>query len=223
MGWTGQTLRDGETVRDILTAAYQGDPLACASCAWHESAHPRVSGTEYDAIYGPRDDRPAAHDFVPSVPRYRVLDYAQVALTEVYLAVETIDTGAVWAGVALVQRTRSGEVTYKEMSEEMGPNAVRCPVRILDRLTPTTSESATTWRASCRARIAERASRPTVGDGTRVRFAQPLTFSNGATRDTFEMVKGSRFRAVEIEEGRAWTSSTRYHVANWRELAYSLA
>lgn len=223
MGWTGQTLRVGETVRDILMAAYQGDPNACASCAWPESAHPRVSGSEYDAIYGPRDDRPAAHDFVASVPRYRVLDYAQVALTEVYLAVETIETGEIWAGVALVRRMRSAEVTYKDMSETMGPNAVRCPVRILDRLTPTTSENAVEWRAACRARVAKLASRPAVGAGSRLRFAQPLTFSNGTTRDTFEMVKGSTFRAVEIEEGRAQSSSTRYHVANWRELTYSLA
>lgn len=222
MGWTGQYLREGETVRSIIVDAYEGSALRCGACSWDESAHPRVTGSEYDAIYGPRsadNPRPAAHEFVAFVPSYRVLDYAQVALSEVYLAVETIATGEVWAGVTLVHRSRSGEVTYKDMSESMGPYYFRCPARILDRLTPTTHEAAIEWRAKCRARLAERASRPKVTAGSRVRFAEPIKFSNGTEHDLFEFVKGSTFRAV-----MPWgTSTTRYGLGDWRERAYSLA
>lgn len=226
MGWTGTHLRDGETVRDLIIDAYQGDARDCASCRWRESAHPRVSGSEYDAIYGvdPTRERPAPHDWTPYVPIYRVLDYALVALSEAYLAVETIETGAVWAGVALVHMSRGGETTYKEMSEDMGPGVDRCPARILDRLTPTTSDSANEWRAACRARLADRASRPTIRPGARIRFAKPLTFSNGAERGTFELIKGSTFRAVETWPGEPDSlSSTRYTITNWRELAFVAA
>ncbi|MEO7381023.1 MAG: hypothetical protein ABIV25_04700 [Paracoccaceae bacterium] len=219
MGWTGQSLRSGETVRDIIIRSYQGDPAACASCGWHESAHPRIAGSEYAAIYGPRADQPEPHAFAPSVPRYRVLDYAMVALSEVYMAVETIETGAVWAGVCLVRMSR-GEVTYKDMSEDMGPGAVRCPKRILDRLTDTSSDDANEWRAACRARLEERSARPTISAGTRVRFAEPLTFSNGDQRDLFELIKGSTFRAVD-PDGYVW--SQRYTISSWRERPYSVA
>ena len=214
MGYTQQGLEPGEKVRDVIIRAYQGDPTGCAACGWSESCHPRVSGSEYDALYGPRpaaEPRPDPHGYRPFVPQYRVLDYAMVALSEAYLAVETISTGEVWAGVAIVHMTR-GEVTYKEMSEEMGPGLFRCPARILDRLTPTDNEYALEWRAKCR----ERLSRPKVAPGVLVTFVEPLRFNNGIeTAGPFRFVKGSTF-----ERADGWG---RYRISGWRELAYTAA
>lgn len=223
MGSTSQAVMPGETVRSILTRSYEGDPLACSACAWHEAAHPRVTGSEYDAIYGPRsadNPRPDPHAFLPFVPTYRVLDYSMVALSEVYMAVETIGTGEVWAGVAIVHMTRGGsetypEVTYKDMSESMGPGIDRCPARILDALTPTTDTDAIEWRARCRARLA----RPKVAPGSRVRFARPMTFTNGDAGDLFELVKGSTFRRLDAD---GYRYSTLYKITSWRESAHTI-
>jgi hypothetical protein len=218
MGSTGQHLQPGETVRDIIIDAYQGDPLDCGTCGWSEPSHPRVAGSEYDAIYGPRpadNPRPDPHDFVPFVPTYRVLDYARVAWTEVYLAVETIATGDVWAGVALVTADRSGYVTHKEMTEDMGPGVDRCPVRILDRLTATTDAYAIEWRARCRARL----DRPKVKPGARIRFARALSFTNGDAGDLFQLVSRSSFRRIEPD---GYVGSTRYTIGSWRELAHTV-
>lgn len=136
MGWTTMTLPYGTTPRDELTREYAGDPLGCAQCAWHESAHPRVSGSEYESIYGPAENPQPPHDFRPFVPTYRVLDVAIVALSEAYLAVEEIATGHIFAGVALVRIGRGGSFGSKTMDESAGPGIDRCPARILDRLSP---------------------------------------------------------------------------------------
>ena len=42
---------------------------------------------------------------------------------------------------------------YKEMSEDSGPGARRCPKRILDMLTPTEHLNALEWRQRCRAHL----------------------------------------------------------------------
>jgi hypothetical protein len=201
--------------REHIIGTYEGDPNGCESCGWHAKDHPRQSGREYDSIYGPRPDGeyPAPHDFAPRVQRYSVLDYSQVGWTVAYLAVETIATGAVWAGVTLLHRSRDGSITTKDMSEDMGPGEDRCPERILDRLTATDSEYANEWRARCRAYHAARRAKPKVRPGQRVTFAAPLVFSNGDEVATFEYVKGSTFRA----------GHTRYSIPSWRDRAYSLA
>lgn len=218
MGSTSQYLAPGETVRDVIIRAYQGDPADCAACGWSESFHPRVTGSEYDAIYGadPTRERPDPHDWRPFVPTYRVLDYAMVALSECYLAVETIDTGDVWAGVALVTLTRDRTLYRKELSESMGPAVDRCPPRILARLTPTTDAYAIEWRA----RVAARLARPKITPGTRIRFDRPLTFTNGDAGDLFELVARSTFRRVD---DTGYVYSARYTITSWREMPYTVA
>jgi len=98
--------------------------------------------------------------------RWRVLDSAMVGSTY-YAAVEITDkaTGAafVLAAVFLTQgRAQPGQAQdgcnfgYKSQDETMGPNEIDCPVRILDKLTPTTDRAfppsrwAQEWRDKCR-------------------------------------------------------------------------
>ncbi|MBA3875556.1 MAG: hypothetical protein C0498_01245 [Anaerolinea sp.] len=213
MGWTGTTLQPGETVRSLVIRAYEGDPLGCASCGWHQESHPRVRFSEYDALYGPSDRAPdEPHDFEPRTPTYRVMDYARSGGTA-YLAVQTIATGEVWAGVCMVNQG-GGQVTYKEMEESMGPVA-ECPARILALLTPTDDEYRNKWRAECRAYLARQAAKPKLRPGMLVRFAEPLTFSNGDELSELVFENGSTFRHPEYR-------SLRYRVGGLRNRDYSL-
>ena len=108
----------------------------------------------------------------------RVLDSAIVNRTEYYAAVEWVrpdGTREVWCAVFLLKfhpRARDGlTFGYKDMSEEMGPYAWRCPVRILDALTPTENAHANGWRAKCREYHARRAALPKLAEGMRLRIA----------------------------------------------------
>lgn len=209
MGWT--TTYDARSTREEVVRSYIGDPETCATCGWGEAGHPRVSGSEYDELYGARTGakRPAPHEYQRRGELRRLVDYSQVGWTEVYLAVQDIDTGEVWAGVCLVNRSH-GSLSMKELSETMGPFYYRCPERILDVLTPTDSESANTWRAKCREYHAARKARPKIRAGDTVRFAAPIRFSNGAELDTLQFVRGSTF-------SDGWG---RYRVSNWRDMPY---
>lgn len=135
-----------------------------------------------------------------------------------YAAVENLPTatykpGAVWGLVTLTKWT-SGHHNYgwKDMDETMGPYEANCPDRILDLLTPIDSEWANEWRARCRANNAARAARPKVKIGDTVRFAVPLTFTNGDTADTFTYEGGSRFRAGH--QG--------YRITRWKERTFEV-
>ena len=144
MGWT-QTYNAGPT-RDHIIRETEGDPDACGACGWHEKYHPRVTGSEYDRIYGERADQEAkpAHDFERRVPIYRVLDYA-ATLTVAWMAVECLTDfpygkGKVFAAVTTFHRGRDGSITTKELSESMGiagADTVPCPLRIVEKLSPT--------------------------------------------------------------------------------------
>ena len=139
-----------------------------------------------------------------------------------YAAVQNNDDaphmpGKVWALVVLIQRTRGDyNFGYKDMDENMGPNADDCPIEILDLLSPTDHDYALSWRASCRAKREALASKPKVGAGTRVRFATPLRFTNGDELSVFERVdsRSSTFRSVET--GR------QYMISGWRDRAYEV-
>lgn len=60
---------------------------------------------------------------------------------------------------------------YKDMDETTGPYAYDCPKAILDKLTPTTNESALKWRESCKTKLAknEEAKKLKVGDKVALR------------------------------------------------------
>lgn len=68
----------------------------------------------------------------------------------VYAAVQAGDDHDV-RGLVLILRQADARLHVKPISEDMGPVDDRCPVRILDLLTETSSEIARDWRDRCRA------------------------------------------------------------------------
>ena len=53
-------------------------------------------------------------------------------------------------GIVCLVRKSKGEFIYKDIDEDMGPFESKCPVSILDMLSPTESQWANEWRARCR-------------------------------------------------------------------------
>lgn len=159
---------------------------------------------------GPRQYLDAQFTYERPDLRARVLRSALVATRTYYAAVEFVPAGGqreVTALVCLVRyhpRDRRGYVFgYKGMDESVGPFEADCPAHILDLLTPTDRPHAVDWRARCRANLARRTARPRLRAGQTVVFDAPLTFSDGARRDRFEVVidperpRAIRFRDLE--------------------------
>jgi hypothetical protein len=71
---------------------------------------------------------------------------------EVYLLIEHLNKK-----IALVCLLgyRSGEFMYKDMDESMMPYYFNCPIRILDKLSPTENKYATQWREKCRKEVSK--------------------------------------------------------------------
>lgn len=93
-----------------------------------------------------------------------VLKSAMVGSTY-YAAVRNKD-GKVWAAVFLTcGRTRHDGTAwgYKDMDESMGPCEDKCPVSILDLLSPTDSQRANEWRDRCRKNAVTAAERRKAG------------------------------------------------------------
>lgn len=116
--------------------------------------------------------------------RWTVLDCAQ-KLRTIYMAVEFVrkndGTRRVFAMVILteVHRDRDYGFCWKEISEDMGPFACDCPVRILNLLTEPTNEAAAKWRHKCR----EAATATKVG--AMFRSEDGIRFSDGKVRHNF--------------------------------------
>lgn len=111
-----------------------------------------------------------------------------------YGAVKQLQDGSVFGLVVAISYYPSDRhnTCYKEMSEDMGPYESRCPDRILDMLTPTTSEYANAWRARCREYNASQKSKPKLTHGCTVKLAAPVRFTNGSSYDTFLIRKDGR-------------------------------
>lgn len=107
-----------------------------------------------------------------------------------YRAMKNTETGEIFAIIALVQNSRGQRdgtnFFYKMMDETEGPYNYDCPARILDLLTPTTSEWANEWRKKCREHI-ERDKRLAIG--SKIRFKNPVTFTSGRTASVFEIIR----------------------------------
>ncbi len=69
----------------------------------------------------------------------------------VYAALRSESTQETW-GLVLIVKREGKRLHVKRISEDMGPDADRCPSRILDLLSePPSNEWARDWRARCRA------------------------------------------------------------------------
>lgn len=96
-----------------------------------------------------------------------------------YWAVRTIATGEVFAVVAIVTR-HNAQIGIKLVDEGMGPNDYKCPLRILNLLSPTDSKYANEWREQCRKYHADRKAQPRLKVGDTVIFDPPVVFTSGA-------------------------------------------
>lgn len=104
---------------------------------------------------------------------HRLLRSAMVGATEYYAAIErTVGTErTVFAVVILVRHyRRTNEWGYKDMDENMDPNAANCPLTILDLLTPTDYPNAIVWRNRCRENAARKKAARTLEPGTALRY-----------------------------------------------------
>lgn len=87
--------------------------------------------------------------------RYKTLKSAMVGSTY-YAAIEKINNETkereVFALICLTSVDMSDyfNFSYKDMDETMGPNERKCPIGILNLLTPTDSQWANEWRNDCR-------------------------------------------------------------------------
>jgi hypothetical protein len=143
--------------------------------------------------------------------RGHILDGA-ATLTEAYMAWQLPD-GRVVALVYLLHysRERGYNFGYKDMDEECGPRAIRCPERILDQLTPTDNPNAIEWRQRCRDYHATRREKRLVA-GEVIRFTPPLRFKSGIELDLFAFEPDGRrtlFRSLE--------TGCLYHVPDYKE------
>ena len=82
--------------------------------------------------------------YIPGVDPYRA---------RMYVAATKPDTGETICIIFLLNyeaNPKGGtDLSYKVIDETMEPFAYKCPERILNLLTPTTSESARRWRYAC--------------------------------------------------------------------------
>lgn len=78
---------------------------------------------------------------------------------------------------------------YKDMSEDMGPAESRCPLGILDLLSPTESEYALAWRQRCRENAKNKNTLGRLPVGTVIEFEQ-----NGMTRRAVKMAPAYQFK-----------------------------
>jgi hypothetical protein len=79
----------------------------------------------------------------------------------VYAAVQAGDDREV-RGLVLILKQEGTRLHVKPISEDMGPVDDRCPARILDLLTETSSELARDWRNRCRASCRDSSAAPTA-------------------------------------------------------------
>lgn len=149
--------------------------------------------------------------------RYEVLDVAIVRLRTLYAAVKIKETGEVWAAVYLLGYAPNDYYNfgYKDMDETMGPNESECPERILKLLTPTDSKWANEWRERCWQNIKRRKSKPKVQDRSRIKFTEPLRFTDGAVLDEFTVhMVGKKVRFI--------SGGGLYRITNWREREFQI-
>lgn len=94
--------------------------------------------------------------------------------------------------------------SYKAMDETVGPVEAKCPIRILNLLSPLEElydpeswsyKHAKEWREKCRNREKYLSTRK-IEIGDTIRLLEPLKFTNGMMADTFKKIKTNRWEAV---------------------------
>lgn len=104
---------------------------------------------------------------------------------------------------------------YKDLDETAGPVEDECPLSVLEALGPSEHPHALDWRRRCyrNARLLRRQ----LADGDRVRFASPITFTNGTKLSEFIVQrKGSRTIFV------CPTSGQGYRITAFRKMRFQI-
>lgn len=122
---------------------------------------------------------------------------------EGYFAIKNLDTNEVTALVVLYRRVRNAyfSLDTKWMDEESGPNAVKCPRKVLNALTPTTNDLAMDWRT--RVEVWHRGQDMVKGvkAGDVLTFSRKFDFGLGTTdEDTFTFLRDDIFRAKSTNQ-----------------------
>lgn len=139
--------------------------------------------------------------------KWEILDSALVQMRRYYAAMR-------WTNKTKGEvRTLLG---WKDMSEDMGPVAIDCPLRILDRLDPPASDHARKWREDVRTHHARRRTRPKVGDI--FTLAAPMTFTDGSVEHRF---RAERYGKRGIGH-RGLTTGTLYRIARIETVDFTI-
>jgi hypothetical protein len=157
----------------------------------------------------------------------QLLDLAVVQRTTAYGAYEITDkaTGAsrVVAVVLLLRYPNGahGNFAYKDMDESMDPDAIACPPRIFERLTPLPAAGpggdahagARSWRARVQRWLDARAA---LRPGVQVTFSPGLTLANGAIARQLQVVQTRPLRFGSLDASvptRYWVQGLERMVA----------
>ena len=139
-----------------------------------------------------------------------------------YAAVEPRRDGVVGEAFAVVSLVRwhpgakSGEeFGYKDMDENMGPCEAECPSKILALLGSSSHPYALDWRRRCLASLRRR--RRTLAHGQLIRFAEPLSFTDGHSGTDFRVEKRDRRLVL-----RDPSSNRGYHVTRLRDRRWTV-
>lgn len=151
-----------------------------------------------------------------------ILDGGVVALREFYAACEvTKKSGEVsrFGLVCLLDYPKNYDYNfgYKDMSEDCGPNACRCPKRIYDLIKDydPNHEWANKWRKRVEAYHAQR-EKAKLKNGQKIKLKNPLRFTDGRERQALTYKKIGRRSFFEDEFGM------RVVISNWRDREFSL-
>src|SRR5260221_4716939 len=120
-------------------------------------------------------------------PNREIVDIASL-LGATYIAMKYAD-GHIGAVVVLTRHSPKEDYnfSFKTMDESMGPYETNCPDKILRLLSPTTDKYALAWRERCYEALKRRNNAAKVGDT--IQFSESITFTDGHTHDTFELVR----------------------------------
>lgn len=145
----------------------------------------------------------------------QIVDFSKVG-NVAYMVLERIEMpGKRFALVCLTEwdswnalNFRYFNFRYKDISEEMGPCESNCPVRLLDKLSPTDSEYANNWRQRCRENASSKANGrkriKSIVVGAWFKLRTPLKFSDKTMRDTFKVVLYRGRKAYQSQDGKLY-------------------
>ena len=149
----------------------------------------------------------------------RVID-SSVTGNVYYAAYQSSKTGEVYGLVVSFSR-KGNVISYKDMEETMMPYYFDCPIRILNKLSPTENTYANQWRQSCLDRAQQKSSANAkasrLQQGSTVQFTPALSFGPYGTEDTFLVEKiGSKIRF------RMKKTGTLCRITNWKNRDFQI-